>query len=59
LTNWFAKGMSEYELMRLVGHASFTATHQFYLAVAGDLIHRARTAASAGIGQDLWHALFF
>jgi len=62
LTNWFANGMSEYEVMKLAGHADFKTTHQFYLAVADDLIDRARTAMSAGIGRDLahiWHAPVF
>jgi len=62
LTNWFANGMKEYEVMRLAGHADFKTTHQFYLVVADDLIDRARVAASAGIEQNLahiWHAPTF
>ncbi len=53
LTSWFANGMSEYEVMKLAGHSSFQTTHQFYLAVADDLVDRARTAADAGFGQNL------
>lgn len=42
LSNWLANGMSEYEVMLLAGHASFATTHEFYLAVADDLMDRAR-----------------
>jgi len=62
LTNWFANGMSEYEVMKLAGHSSFQTTHQFYLAVADDLVDRARAASSAGVCQNLaraWHARTF
>jgi len=62
LTNWFANGMGEYEVMKLAGHSDFKTTHQFYLAVADDLIDRARAAMSTGIGQNLartWHAPTF
>jgi len=62
LTNWFANGMSEFEVMKLAGHADFKTTHQFYLAVADDLIDRARVASGAGVCQNLaraWHAPTF
>jgi integrase len=62
ITNWFANGLSEYEVMKLAGHASFETTHQFYLAVADDLVDRARAAASAGVCQNLariWRAPVF
>ncbi|MHC4424870.1 MAG: tyrosine-type recombinase/integrase [Planctomycetota bacterium] len=62
LTNWFANGMSEYEVMKLAGHSDFSTTHKFYLAVADDLVDRARAAASAGVCQNLaraWHAPTF
>ena len=62
LTNWFANGMSEHDVMRLAGHASFETTHKFYLAVADDLVDRARAAATAGLGQNLariWRAPAF
>jgi hypothetical protein len=39
--------------MRLAGHSSFETTHKFYLAVADDLVDRARVAADAGLGQKL------
>ena len=55
LTNWFANGLSEYDVMRLAGHSSFTTTHQFCLAVSSDLVDRARQAAS----QNLARALFY
>lgn len=59
LSNWFATGLREYEVMRLAGHSDFSTTHKFYLAVADDLINRARDAAAKSLGQDLartWHA---
>jgi len=42
ICHWFAAGMSEFEVMKLAGHANFTTTHKFYLAVADDLVDRAR-----------------
>ena len=59
ITNWFANGMSEHDVMTLAGHSSFATTHTFYLAVADDLVDRARVAAEQGVGKDLariWHA---
>ena len=50
---WFANGMSENDVMTLAGHSSFTTTHKFYLAVADDLIHRARAATAQGLCQKL------
>jgi len=46
LTNWFANGLSEYEVMNLAGHACFATTHEFYLAVREDLIERGRAAST-------------
>ncbi len=40
ISMWFANGMSEYDVMTLAGHSSFTTTHKFYLVVADDLVHR-------------------
>jgi len=59
LTNWFAMGLKEYEVMRLAGHSKFETTHRFYLAVADDLVDRARQASDAALGQVLartWRA---
>jgi integrase len=53
ITMWFANGMSEHEVMVLAGHLSFATTHQFYLAVADDLIDRARVATAQGLRQKL------
>lgn len=53
LTNWLANGMSEHEVMVLAGHASFSTTHRFYLAVADDLVDRARAAVGKVLSQDL------
>lgn len=59
LSNWFANGMSEYDVMALAGHSNFSTTHKFYLAVADDLVDRARAAAQENVRKDLahiWHA---
>jgi integrase len=53
LTNWFANGMSEHDIMTLAGHSSFSTTHDFYLAVADDLVTRARVAADRSLSSDL------
>jgi len=50
---WFAIGMSEHDVMVLDGHSSFATTHEFYLAVADDLIDRARVATAKGLYQKL------
>jgi len=49
LSNWFAQGLSEYEVMRLAGHSSFETTHKFYLAIKKDYIDKARQA-NIGLG---------
>jgi hypothetical protein len=35
--------------MKLAGHSTFVVTHSFYLAVADDLMDRARVAVSNGL----------
>ncbi len=55
ISMWFANGMSEYDVMTLAGHSSFATTHKFYLAVADDLVHRARFATAQGLRQKLVH----
>ena len=46
ITNWFAYGLSEFEVMVMAGHASFETTRRFYMAIRSDLIDRARQASS-------------
>ena len=53
ITNWFANGMSENDVMVLAGHSNFATTHEFYLAVADDLVDRARRASTRSIGLSL------
>jgi len=53
ISMWFANGMSEHDVMVLAGHASFATTHEFYLAVADDLISRAKVATAQGMRQKL------
>lgn len=55
ISMWLANGMSEHDVMVLAGHASFSTTHKFYLAVADDLVHRARAATAQGMRQKLVH----
>jgi hypothetical protein len=45
--------MSEYDVMTLAGHSNFATTHKFYLAVADDLVERARKATATGLRQKL------
>ncbi len=52
LSNWFAQGLSEYEIMRLAGHSSFETTHKFYLSIKKDYIDKARQA-NIGLGVKL------
>jgi integrase len=53
ITNWFANGMSENDVMVLAGHSNFETTHKFYLAVASDLVDRARKASACAISPEL------
>ncbi|RKY05468.1 MAG: hypothetical protein DRP56_08915 [Planctomycetota bacterium] len=46
ITNWFAYGLSEFEVMVMAGHASFETTRRFYMAIRNDLLDRARQASS-------------
>ncbi len=58
LSNWLTNGMSEYKVMTLAGHSNFATTHQFYLAVADDLMDTARETMAQTIGKNLARALF-
>jgi len=53
ISMWFANGMSENDVMVLAGHSNFATTHDFYLAVADDLVDRARLASANSIDQKL------
>ncbi|MHC4557045.1 MAG: tyrosine-type recombinase/integrase, partial [Planctomycetota bacterium] len=48
ICNWLEEGMSEYDVMKLAGHADFKTTHKYYLRVRDDLVHRARQATARG-----------
>jgi len=52
LSNWFAQGVSKYEVMKLAGHSSFETTHRFYLAIKNDYLDKARQA-NVGLGLKL------
>jgi len=53
ISMWLGNGMSEHDVMVLAGHATFATTHKFYLAIADDLVHRARAATAQGLRQKL------
>lgn len=53
ICNWFEEGMSEFDVMKLAGHADFRTTHRFYLRVRDDLVERARRATERGLCQKL------
>ena len=53
ITNWFRQGLSEYDVMTLAGHSDFATTHRFYLAVADDLVARARQAITHQVSPRL------
>jgi integrase len=42
LTNLLAGGMSEFDVMKLAGHAEFETTHRSYLAIRDDVLNKAR-----------------
>ena len=51
ITNWFASGLSEFDVMTLAGHSCFETTRRFYLAVRPDLVDRARAASSLAMAS--------
>jgi len=53
ITNWLHNGLSEFDVMKLAGHSDFATTHRFYLAVADDLVARARQAVGHRVSQSM------
>ena len=53
LSNWFSKGLREYDVMKIAGYASFETTHKFYLAIRKDLLDQARALCSV-VMKDLF-----
>ncbi len=54
LSRWFQKAnLTEYEVMNLAGHSSFTTTHNFYLSLQKGHIEKARKANNEGLGKVL------
>jgi integrase len=51
LSNWFANGLREYDVMKMAGHSSFETTRTFYLAIRDDLLERARAASTRALRQ--------
>ncbi len=58
ISNWLAKGLSEFEVMKLAGHSNFSTTHRFYLRVRDDMIDRARKASIRATSPNLARAPF-
>ncbi len=56
LSRWLADGLSEFEVMTLAGHSSFSTTHTFYLEVRQDLLDRARAVMETSEGGNLLRA---
>jgi integrase len=56
ISNWLAKGLSEFEVMKLAAHANFSTTHRFHLRVRDDMIDRARRASIRATYRDLARA---
>ena len=52
-SNYGLDKSSEYDVMKLAGHADFKTTHKFYLKVADDLVDQAREATASGLCQKL------
>ena len=46
LSNWFAHGLKEYDVMKMAGHSSFETTRTFYLAIREDLLDKTRVAST-------------
>ena len=53
LSNWFAQGLTEFEVMTLAGHSSFETTHRFYLSIRNDYLAKAKRANSVELGRVL------
>ena len=53
LSNWFARGLTEFEVMTLAGHSSFETTHKFYLSIKNDYLAKAKRANSDELGRVL------
>ena len=49
LSNWFANGLREYDVMKMAGHSSFETTRTFYLAIRDDLLERTRVASAQAL----------
>jgi len=49
LSNWFANGLREFDVMKMAGHSSFETTRSFYLAVREDLLDRTRQASTEAL----------
>jgi integrase len=62
ISNWLAEGLSEFEVMKLAGHADFKTTHKFYLRLRDDSVDRARQASSRALSRNLastWRSPLF
>jgi integrase len=51
LSNWFANGLRELDVMQMAGHSKFETTRNFYLVIRDDILDRARRASKRGMRQ--------
>jgi len=58
ISNWLAEGLSEFEVMKLAGHADFKTTHKFYLRLRDDSVDRAMQASSRALSRNLARPCF-
>jgi len=49
MSNWFAHGLREFDVMKMAGHSNFETTRNFYLVIRNDLLDRARQASTEGM----------
>jgi len=59
ISDWLAEGLSEFEVMKLAGHADFKTTHRYCLRLRDDSVDRARQASSRALTRNLarsWRA---
>ena len=49
MSNWFAHGPREFDVMKMAGHSNFETTRNFYLVIRDDLLDHARLASEEGM----------
>ncbi|MFC1652865.1 tyrosine-type recombinase/integrase [Planctomycetota bacterium] len=49
MSNWFAHGLRELDVMQMAGHSNFDTTRNFYLVIRNDILEQARQASELGM----------